>query len=121
MTKILVVDDEFYINMLVQHILMPLGFEVLSAQDGLAALTLIEKHPDLNLIISDLSMPELDGFGLLRALQHHSNIPPILMLTAHGDSVDENLAKHLGAKGLIRKPFSRMQLLDSIRDYVPIP
>ena len=65
--KILVVDDSRTDQMIIKNMLV--GYDVMLASDGVAALSIIEKNPDIDLMILDLNMPNMDGFQVLDALK----------------------------------------------------
>lgn len=105
--KVLVVDDESRMRMLVKDFLKKEGYEVLEAPDGEAALELFfkEEQNDISLVILDVMMPKLDGWETLKEIRKYSNVP-IIMLTAKGDERDELLGFELGVDEYITKPFS---------------
>jgi DNA-binding response OmpR family regulator len=118
MTKsvILVVEDDTDILRLVTYNLKSAEFEVLTAQDGYAALSLAKKHLP-QLVILDLMLPGLDGFEVCRELKRSpttKNIP-ILMLTARGEEVDRVVGLELGADDYVVKPFSPRELVLRVR------
>ncbi|GGK39779.1 hypothetical protein GCM10008955_37010 [Deinococcus malanensis] len=114
---VLVVDDEPYIRHLIEHVVTRLGCRVVMAGDGEQALSQLDEHPETNLIISDLSMPVLDGFGLLERLRGRPG-PAVVILTSRGQESDERQARELGAVGVLTKPFSRQDLLGIIERHV---
>ena len=105
--KILVVDDESRMRMLVKDFLKRDGYEVLEAPDGEMALEIFfkEEQNDISLIILDVMMPKLDGWETLKEIRRFSNVP-IIMLTAKTDERDELLGFELGVDEYISKPFS---------------
>jgi len=103
--KILVVDDESRMRKLVKDFLVRAGMEVLEAGDGMEAFDLFFENKDLDLIITDVMMPKLDGWELVRQIRDYSQIP-IIMLTAKSDERDELLGFELGVDEYISKPFS---------------
>lgn len=115
---VLVVDDEPYVRHLIEHVLARAGCRVLMAPDGDAALGMLTEHPETALVISDLGMPVLDGFGLLERLQSKPG-PPVVILTSRGHESDERRARELGAVGVLTKPFSRHDLLRVIDTHLP--
>ena len=90
MQKILVVDDEARMRKLVHDFLIRAGYEVLEAGDGLEAVDIFEQQPDIALIILDVMMPGLDGYGVTRQIRKTSKVP-IIMLTAKSEEQDELL------------------------------
>jgi DNA-binding response OmpR family regulator len=92
------------------------GFRVLAAADGGAALALARKHkPDL--ILSDIMMPVLDGYGLLAQLRENPDTAsiPVIFLTAKTDRQDQRLGMGMGADDYITKPVSKEELLAAVR------
>ncbi len=109
---VLVVDDEDEVRDLVARLLDSAGYKVHSTGDPQEALWLARSEP-LDLIVSDVTMPVLDGFALLRALQQNPATAhlPVLFLTARSEFDDRVRAFRYGAVDFIAKPFSREGLL----------
>ncbi|MCC5959282.1 MAG: response regulator [Rhodobacteraceae bacterium] len=110
--RILAVDDSPTIRGLVADVLRKAGFEVFLASDGVEGVgTLPDADPDL--IITDINMPKMDGFGLIetvRATGGYSSIP-ILVLTTESSTELKTRARNAGATGWIVKPFDDARLL----------
>ena len=111
--KILVVDDEKPIVDILRFNLQKEGYAVIEAFDGVEA---VEKALSLNpdLILLDVMLPKLDGFGVCKKIREKSSTP-ILMLTAREEEVDKVLGLELGADDYITKPFSVRELMARIR------
>mgnify|MGYP001809983682 CR=1 FL=1 len=118
--KILVVDDEAVVIDFLERLLAREGFEVLTAGDGQQGFDVLEKHPDVSLILLDLMMPELDGTGMLDMLQVLQNPPPVIVLTAVSTSEQVERAIAAGAHDYITKPFEKEQLLEKIASVLDI-
>ncbi|MDD6328342.1 MAG: response regulator transcription factor [Eubacteriales bacterium] len=103
--KILVVDDESRMRKLVRDFLMKKEYEVLEASDGEQAVDVFMETKDIALIILDVMMPKLDGYGVAQEIRKVSNVP-IIMLTAKSDERDELKGFELGVDEYITKPFS---------------
>ncbi len=103
--KILVVDDESRMRKLVKDFLTKSGFEVIEAEDGVAALDIFFERNNFSLVILDVMMPKMDGWQVCRELREYSKVP-IIMLTAKGDERDELQGFELGVDEYISKPFS---------------
>lgn len=103
--KILVVDDESRMRKLVRDFLGREGFCVLEAENGLEAVDRFYEEKDIALIILDVMMPKMDGWGVCREIRKESKVP-IIMLTARGDERDELQGFELGVDEYIAKPFS---------------
>ena len=115
MKTILVIEDEVHIRNNLRQILHLSDFDTLAAENGLQGLELAkENHPDL--IICDLMMPELDGYGVLTQLRQHSETAtiPIIFLTAKSEWSDLRKGMELGADDYLTKPFNTAQLLQAI-------
>jgi len=121
-TSILLVDDEFQIQKMVTAMLRHAGYDVTIASDGFEALARIaEATPDL--IISDVMMPNMDGFELLKHLRAESATEsiPIIMLTAKGEVDDLVSGLGLGADDYLTKPFEMKVLLARVSAKVERP
>jgi len=102
---ILVVDDDAAIRAMLRRILEPAGYQILEAADGLAALEQIEaERPDL--ILLDMIMPRLDGWGVLRALQQSPPLAtiPVVLVSGHILAEDSQV-RAWGAVAQLPKPF----------------
>ncbi len=117
--KILLVDDEPNIVMVVEARLKANNYEVITAANGEEALTKArEEKPDL--IILDLMLPKIDGYQVCRLLKfdkNYSNIP-IILLTAKGQREDREWGEKAGADAYITKPFEAAVLLGKIKELV---
>lgn len=112
--RLLIVDDEPSIIELLTASLSFHGFDVLSAPDGKTALTLAKQaRPDL--IITDVNMPGLDGFALVRSLRADGVHAPAIFLTARNDVEDRVEGLTIGGDDYIVKPFSLAEVVARIR------
>lgn len=103
--KILVVDDESRMRKLVKDFLVKEGFVVLEAANGEEAVDAFMSTKNIALIILDVMMPKLDGYGVAQEIRKISMVP-IIMLTAKSDEKDEIKGFELGVDEYITKPFS---------------
>lgn len=111
--KVLVVDDDVKTVELVKLYLNRDGYRVLTAYDGIEALSLArESHPDL--IVLDLMLPGLDGLQVCQTLRTESDVP-IIMLTARTTDEDKLTGLGLGADDYVTKPFSPRELATRVR------
>jgi two-component system KDP operon response regulator KdpE len=111
--KVLIADDERQITRALRMALQAAGFEVLTAIDGLEALKLFDTFaPDL--LITDLSMPNMDGVELTRAVRKRSSIP-VIVLSVREQEASKILALDSGADDYVTKPFSAPELLARVR------
>jgi two-component system alkaline phosphatase synthesis response regulator PhoP len=112
--KILVVDDEPSISMLIDFNLKLVGYEVLCVYDGEAVFEAIPQfRPDL--IVLDLMLPKLDGIQVCKRLREQNNFVPIIMLTALQDLSDKIAGLDNGADDYMTKPFSPQELVSRIQ------
>ena len=114
--RILTVDDSPSMRMLLRAALTEQGFTVFEAEDGVDALEKLEAAtPDL--VITDINMPRMDGFGLIEALRSGDVRAglPILVLTTEASDEKKARARSAGATGWIVKPFDREKLGAAIR------
>ncbi|WP_248930310.1 response regulator transcription factor [Paenibacillus hamazuiensis] len=112
--KILVVDDEPSISMLIEFNLKLVGFEVHCVYDGEAVFQAIQHfRPDL--IVLDLMLPKMDGIQVCRKLRDQNNLVPIIMLTAMQDLTDKIAGLDNGADDYMTKPFSPQELISRIQ------
>ncbi|KPL05488.1 hypothetical protein AMJ85_11800 [candidate division BRC1 bacterium SM23_51] len=112
--KIIIVEDNESVRSIVRMALELGQYEVIEAGDGKAGLQRLEEHPDCALVITDLVMPVMDGFELLRRIRDEKGKSdlPVFVLSAEKEATD---ALRHGATGVIRKPFSPIELLEVIR------
>ncbi|MBC8335070.1 MAG: response regulator transcription factor [Anaerolineales bacterium] len=113
-SHILLVDDESAITDNLAPFLQRAGFEVSVASNGEEALTAIESN-SLDLIVSDVLMPKMDGRELLRSLRQDNNWIPIILLTQVGEAFERAMALEEGADDYINKPFEPHELVARIR------
>jgi DNA-binding response OmpR family regulator len=112
-TSILIVDDEPRYLRLLEANLETEGYTVVTAADGVQALKAFSAQP-VDLVLLDIMMPHLDGFGACQRIREFSNVP-IIMLTAKGQEQDRIKGLDLGADDYLVKPFSATELLARVR------
>lgn len=116
---ILIVDDSESVREIVSYTLKDAGYNVLEAKDGKDALRHFA-NPGVELVITDLNMPEMDGIALIkeiRSLETYKYVP-ILMLTTESQAAKKQDAKAAGATGWIVKPFVAQKLLDTVQKVI---
>jgi DNA-binding response OmpR family regulator len=106
---ILVVDDEPMMRDLLEKILLRDGYQVLTAADGAEALKVLATEP-VSIILSDLKMPNMDGFDLLRAVKKEYAQLGMVIMTSFGDTYTVKDALLLGADEYITKPFKSFEI-----------
>ena len=114
MPKILVVDDEEdqqeLITQRFSHKDYLRDYEFLFARDGLQALQLIKEHPDIDLALVDINMPEMDGLALLENIKQINPLMRSAMLSAYGDMSNIRSAMNKGAFDFLNKPIDLADL-----------
>ena len=111
--RILVVDDDQTVRSILQRTLEKAGYDVITAASGQEALDKISRF-DVSLVLLDIMMPGLDGFGVLERIPPGLNIP-VIMLSAILDENTKIDSLGLGADDYIEKPFSTEELLTRIK------
>lgn len=114
MTVVLAEDDQS-LNSLLSRVLESAGYRVLSAENGLEALTLVQRFPT-DIVVSDIDMPRLDGWGLLRTLRADPNTReiPVVLLSAYEDAVGTLKAAKAGARAYLKKSGRSREVLDTV-------
>lgn len=111
MERLLIVDDEEKIRLLIRKYAQFEGYTVVEAGDGMEAVQLCRDHPrDFDFIIMDIMMPELDGFSAVREIRKVC-AAPVLMLSARGEEYDKIHGFELGIDDYVVKPFSPKELM----------
>jgi len=114
MHTILVVDDEPNYQIILSELLRDEGYEVFTADNGTAALPIV-RDTDLDLVLSDMKMPGMDGIALMKKIKEFNRELPVILITAYAEVEKAVEAMHLGAFTYLAKPFSNDQLLASVR------
>lgn len=108
MAKILVVDDEADLEVLIKQKfrqkIREQQYEFLFAMNGVKALEQLDQHPDVDMVLSDINMPEMDGLTLLSRLAEQSNLLKSVIVSAYGDMDNIRVAMNRGAFDFITKP-----------------
>lgn len=113
MSNILIADDNKQIASILSEYAKKEGFTPIVAYDGNEAMEAFYKHnPDI--ILLDVMMPEIDGFGVCREIRKNSNVP-IIMITARGEDFERIMGLDIGADDYIVKPFSPAEVMARVR------
>lgn len=114
--SILAVDDSASMRQMVAFTLKGAGYDVTEAADGVAALSIAEGKA-VNLVITDVNMPYMDGIALIKALRALPayKVTPMLLLTTESGADKKQQGKSAGATGWLVKPFNPEQLLRTVR------
>ncbi len=115
--RILVVDDAYSVRQMLASTLTRAGFQVDQAQDGRVAISRLTVDPDYQAIITDLEMPRVDGFGLLRHLQTQPQLAeiPTIVLTSRSATKHRDKAVELNANAYLTKPFQKQALVSLLQ------
>jgi two-component system chemotaxis sensor kinase CheA len=119
--KVLVVEDSYTVRELQRSILEAAGYRVETARDGKDGLERVEADGDIELVITDLEMPEMDGLELTRAIRGRSegNSLPVVIVTSRGDEGDRARGIEAGANAyMIKRAFDQQTLLDTVERLV---
>ncbi len=122
MSKVVVIDDEPFILMMIEDNLRKAKIDVIALRESRSAVEVIRKEePDL--VILDWMMPELSGIEVCRMIKQDPALKeiPIFMLTAKGHGADEQAGLKCGVTRYITKPFSPRALLEMVREVVDKP
>jgi two-component system chemotaxis response regulator CheY len=112
--RVLVIDDSEAVRQLVRQALVPAGYEVVEAGDGVQGLAMIGADRQLSLVLCDVSMPHMTGLEMLIQLQAQGIVIPVIMLTAQGQPSLVRRAREAGAHGWMVKPFKVDLLLTAV-------
>lgn len=116
---ILIVDDDTILLESIADLLLISDFSVVTASNGAEALRVLERQrPDC--IISDVMMPEMDGYGLLEAIRTHDawSTIPVILITAYDRPFSKRVKHEIMPDAVLSKPFDVDHLIDVIRDHV---
>lgn len=113
MSKVLIVDDDVDLTVMLSQFLIREGFQVLSVHDGETGVAQAIGG-DYSVVVMDIMMPRISGIEALRRIRSSSNVP-VLMLTARGDNIDRIVGLDMGADDYVPKPFNPGELVARIR------
>ncbi|MGB6328364.1 MAG: response regulator [Halarcobacter sp.] len=112
--KLLFVEDEEDLMEIITDTLNKLEANFLSARNGEEALAVIEKNSDIDLIITDLNMPVMNGFTMAKELLKKGNKIPIIVMSAHTETDYIENARELGIENYLLKPFDFIKFIDLV-------
>jgi two-component system chemotaxis response regulator CheY len=118
--KVLVIDDSETMRMFIffQLIKMLPGVQLMDAENGLDAIEKL-KQQDVDLILTDMNMPELDGAGVIRTVrQVFKKDTPIIIITSRGEHLEREKGLALGANGYLTKPLDILEFRKKILEYL---
>jgi len=111
--KILIIEDDVELSMILSSYLTKHGMEVISAEDPYLGMSLLTQH-DFDLIILDLTLPGMDGLEVVQKIREHSNIP-IIISSARDDITDKVIGLERGADDYMPKPYDPRELVTRIK------
>ena len=117
---VLVVDDAISLRQTLSLTLQKSGYQVIQAQNGVEALEKLHLHPEIQVVVSDLEMPRMNGFELLSNLRQYPNLAkiPVVILTSRSAEKHRQLAQELGAKAYLTKPYLEHEFLSTIKGLI---
>jgi two-component system response regulator (stage 0 sporulation protein F) len=117
--KILIVDDQFGIRILLNEVLHKEGYDTFQAANGIQALEVLNNHsPDL--VLLDMKIPGMDGIEILKRMKVVDPDIRVIIMTAYGELDMIQEAKDLGAMTHFAKPFDIDDIRKAVREYLPI-
>ncbi len=121
MKKVVVIDDEPFILMMIEDKLKNAGIEVVTLRSSVNAVQIVKKEKP-GLVILDWMMPEISGIEICKTIKQDSEMAhiPIFMLTAKGQDADEQRGLQCGVSRYITKPFSPRALLEMVQEVLGI-
>ncbi|RRD59432.1 response regulator transcription factor [Tannerella forsythia] len=119
-TRILLVEDEVVLSMIIKDTLEGEGFELIHASDGMKGLDcFFRQKPDI--VVADVMMPHMDGFEMVKKIRQTDKTTPILFLTARSSLSDLVEGFNLGANDYLKKPFKMLELIVRIKALINKP
>ena len=116
--KLLIVDDQFGIRILLNEVFSKEGYQTFQAANGYQALDIVEKHaPDL--VLLDMKIPGMDGIEILKRLKAINSDIQVIIMTAYGELDMIQESKDLGAITHFAKPFDIDEIRAAVRKYMP--
>lgn len=117
--KILIVDDQYGIRILLNEVLQKEGYTTFQAANGVQALDIAKNHaPDL--VLLDMKIPGMDGIEILKRMKEHDSSIAVIIMTAYGELDMIQRAKDLGAITHFAKPFDIDDIRSAVKKYIPI-
>ena len=119
MPKVLIIEDTYGLRMIMRSFLIKKGYKVKDAKDGERALQMIRNDtPDV--IITDMLMPEKDGFDTIQEIRKNKRDIPIIIVTGLEDPMSQDMAQELGVSKILIKPFSEDDFIEAVEESLKI-
>ncbi|MGD9555058.1 MAG: response regulator [Arcobacteraceae bacterium] len=112
--KLLFVEDEEDLITIIEDTLTKLQSNFLTARNGEEALKVLENHPDIDAVITDINMPLMNGIELIEQMNQKRLTMPVIVMSAHTEAEYLEKAKALGVKNYLLKPFDFIKFIDLI-------
>jgi two-component system chemotaxis response regulator CheY len=123
MTKILVVDDSETQRFELKKVLEGAGYSVIEGVNGVDGISKLKSNPEVSLIICDVNMPEMDGLTMCLKIHETGEFKnvQIFMLTSEASAEQKQMAKQVGVRAWITKPFAPEKLLQAVQKVTSKP
>jgi CheY-like chemotaxis protein len=115
MTSILIVDDAAFARRILRKMLQADGYEILEASNGREGLDMVRAHTP-NCVLTDILMPDIDGFGFIEMLRAENFNIPTIIISADIQDASRNRGAELGAAGFINKPVKEAEVRQLVRE-----
>jgi len=115
--KILIVDDSEMVRSFYYYVLKNAGFEVKSAMDGVDGLEKLLQNPDMELVITDINMPNMDGYSMIERIREDPQFEtiPIIIISTEQEASDKQRGFDAGADIYVVKPVEPSVLIENVR------
>lgn len=124
MPNILIVDDDIHLRQVIERLLAIKGHQVYSAANGKSAIDIVDRHP-IDLVITDILMPDMDGYELISALSKRPSPPRIIAMSGGSGRLDSyyllRMARRMKADKLLEKPLNLATLDAAISEVLGMP
>jgi two-component system response regulator (stage 0 sporulation protein F) len=117
--KLLIVDDQFGIRILLNEVFQKEGYQTFQAANGFQALDIVDKHSP-ELVLLDMKIPGMDGIEILKRMKAVDKDIQVIIMTAYGELDMIQEAKDLGAITHFAKPFDIDEIRDAVKKHLPI-
>ena len=115
--KVLIAEDDKISEMLLENTVKAFSNDILKARNGIEALEACRQHPEIDLVLMDIQMPEMTGYEATQKIREFNNDVVIIAQTANGLSADRDKAIEAGCNDYISKPIKKMELLTLVKKY----
>jgi CheY-like chemotaxis protein len=112
---ILVIDDDERVRTLLRDILLFGGYEVIEASDGESGIRYLEKDGSVDMVLTDLGMPEMNGWEVTKLIKTRIPQLPVALITGWGTNLDEKKIEESGVDWIIGKPFQVNEILETVK------